>query len=229
MSFCLNDGSALLALADEQLTQIRPSFGTSNTSPINAAQPTAPDANQFSYNAPASATQSRRSGGKTAFVAISVAALLVLLIGGIVAALILVPRGSGSGNVNTGTLKSPTPKDDDDELKEKIANLERKLQDRDKKSPTPTSATPDATATPTTRSSGTVTARVAQSNDGFLSLRTEPSVRTGTQLVRIPSGATVELNDCQTNYQTIDNRRGRWCMVTYDGEIGWVFDAWLIY
>jgi hypothetical protein len=27
----------------------------------------------------------------------------------------------------------------------------------------------------------------------------------------------------------IDGRRGRWCLISYAGEVGWAFDVWLIY
>jgi hypothetical protein len=218
LNFCLNDGATLSVIPDEQVTKVILPTRVTNQSTFQNAAP-------ISYNVPSAPAKSN----KTAFIATALALLLLLFIGGVIAALILIPRDAGKTDSELIT-PSPTPKDDSTELKEKIANLERQIQNQ-KISPSPTpysTFTPTSTQTPLDRG-GKATARVAQSNDGFLSLRTEPSVRTGTQLVKIPSGSTVELEDCQPNYQTIDGRRGRWCMISYAGETGWAFDAWLIY
>lgn len=109
---------------------------------------------------------------------------------------------------------------------EKLTNLEKQIQEpNNRKRNSGTSPFPS----PAQNNLNVPKARVAQTNDGFLSLRTEPSVKTGTQLVKIPSGAVVNLENCERNYMTIDGRRGRWCLVSYAGKIGWAFDGWLIY
>jgi hypothetical protein len=151
-------------------------------------------------------------------------------IAGISALIIINPFGKSEtavvSNSSNNLKPTATPGNQNDQLKEKLANLEKQIQDRtNQKKTSDTQPFPS----PTQNNSAKPTARVAPSNDGFLSLRTEPSVKTGTQLVKIPSGATVNLENCEKNYMAIDNRRGRWCMVSYGGEIGWVFDAWLIY
>ena len=46
---------------------------------------------------------------------------------------------------------------------------------------------------------------------------------------RIPHGAVVNLENCEKQQTTVAGRRGRWCMVTYQGETGYAFDAWLQY
>lgn len=216
LNFCLNDGATLFSVPDEVETRVIPRARNTN-------EPTLPNINPVLYNQTAPS-----SSNKAVFLLVSVLALILLAaIGGIAAYFLIKPAETVS---NTKT--TPTPKDEDEELKEKIANLEKQLQDQ-KKTPAPTSTPIDTTTpikTPTQlNESGKVTARVAQSGDGFLALRTEPNVDTGTRLVKIPSGAIVELEDCQKNYQTISGRRGRWCMVSYNGRVGWVFDAWLIY
>ena len=129
---------------------------------------------------------------------------------------------------NSKPIETPaaTRENQNTELKEKLADLEKQIQDQ--KTQKKTSNT-QPFPSPTQNNPAAPIARVAPSNDGFLSLRTEPSVKTGTQLVKIPSGATVYLENCEKNYTTIDGRRGRWCMISYAGEIGWAFDAWLIY
>ena len=242
LSFCLNDVAALLALPDEeQLTQVRSAAAGNQMRADFEPGAKVPKTEPFAFNsAPvsAAAAASRSNNGKAAFLVAGVSLLLLLFGGAIVAALVFIPRGE-AGN-NETSLKSPSPsKNDADELKQKIAALERRLEEQKKSSPPSTitaNSTPAASSSvtparqqPPLNQSGKAAARVAQSNDGFLSLRTEPSVRSGTQLVKIPSGSVVELEDCQASYQTIDGRRGRWCMISYNGRTGWAFDAWLIY
>ena len=62
-----------------------------------------------------------------------------------------------------------------------------------------------------------------------LALRDEPDPESGDRIAKIPHGATVVINNCERAMSTIDGRSGRWCQVEYDGETGYVFDAWLIY
>ena len=166
-----------------------------------------------------------RQSSKTAFLAAALVALLLLIVIGAVAAFLLVPRRE-NGNSISGAA-TPTPKDD--RQNEKIANLERQIQDL-KKSPKPSAATPSASNSPAPLNpSGKATARVKPASDGFLAMRSAPNAETGYQILKIPSGATVELEDCQQSYQTIAGRRGRWCMVSFAGETGWAFDGWLDY
>ena len=82
-------------------------------------------------------------------------------------------------------------------------------------------ATAPAAAAPTTR-------RYANSpNDGFLALRSSASVGSGDRLAQIPHGAPVEIGACDGPQATISGRAGRWCRATYDGQTGYVFDAFL--
>lgn len=107
-------------------------------------------------------------------------------------------------------------------LKDELEKLKKQVNDRKNKK------TDQTVSNPTEQSSGTATACVNSPGDGFLSLRTEPSVKTGTQLVKMPTGAIVRLDDCQRELTTIGTKSGRWCMVSYEGQAGWAFDAWLI-
>lgn len=222
LSFCLNDGAALLAAADEQVTQVIPPARTTAHADF---KPNVPNAAPISYNQSAPP----RQNSKTAFVLAALVALLLLIVIGGIAAFFLIPRDERNSDLKTPTpAPSPRGKDDTDEQKEKIANLERQLQDL-KKSPKP-SVTPAISNSPAPLNrSGKATARVKQASDGFLAMRSEPSAETGYQILKMPSGATVELEDCQPSYQTIAGRRGRWCMVSYAGETGWAFDGWLDY
>jgi len=63
--------------------------------------------------------------------------------------------------------------------------------------------------------------------DGFVALRSEPSVKEGERLVKIPHGAELTLIGCQRQTETIGKVKGRWCKTEYDSQEGWVFDAFL--
>jgi Bacterial SH3 domain. len=202
LNFCLNDGASLFSVPDEQETKVI-SFGE------NSDLPNLPNKKPQIYNrAPA-------SGGKIVSLIVAIAAFFVLLSVAVAAAYFLIPESETVSK----TQNNPLPEKEAEDIKEK------------KK--TPEKPTPEKTASAKTpaglNESGKVTARVAQTGDGFLALRTEPSVENGTRLEKIPSGAVVEIEDCQRNYQTISGKRGRWCLVTYEERLGWVFDAWLIY
>ena len=90
--------------------------------------------------------------------------------------------------------------------------------------PEPTPQPPDSD-----EEDGTVTATVNSPNDGFLALRSEPDTNRGTLLAKIPHKARVRLEDCERRQVNIAGRYGRWCMVTYQDRIGWVFDGFLDY
>ncbi|CAN5490878.1 hypothetical protein BH23BAC4_BH23BAC4_01230 [soil metagenome] len=70
-------------------------------------------------------------------------------------------------------------------------------------------------------------AYVNSPGDGFLALRSEPSVRTGYRVMRIPHEASVEVINCRSSTSSIGSSRGRWCQVSYNGNQGWAFDAYL--
>ena len=71
--------------------------------------------------------------------------------------------------------------------------------------------------------SGLDTARVHTPGDGFLALRSEPTIRRGRRLLNIPHGTRLTLDAC-TNRQT----DGRWCSTTFEGQKGWVFERYLV-
>ncbi|MEL7361251.1 MAG: SH3 domain-containing protein, partial [Bacteroidota bacterium] len=63
--------------------------------------------------------------------------------------------------------------------------------------------------------------------DGFLSIRSEPTVRTGERLGRVPHGDPVRVLDAQPVRDTIEGIAGNWVRVRYQGISGWVFDGYL--
>jgi cytoskeletal protein RodZ len=239
LRFCLADGAALFSLSEtEEPTHISPKRNPLQVNiPQNAATQKLPPT-QAAQNQP-------KNRSVLPFIIAAILSLMLLGIIGVAALIVINPFGgteksvvSNDSNVSNSSIRSNnqktsaanssrSPENQTNELEEKLADLQKQLEDQ--KNQKKTSNTPPFPATPEQNNPATPTARVAQSNDGFLSLRTEPSVKTGTQLVKIPSGATVELHDCQREYQTIDGRRGRWCMISFEGEMGWAFDAWLIY
>ncbi|MEP7214277.1 MAG: hypothetical protein ABI791_14455 [Acidobacteriota bacterium] len=70
-------------------------------------------------------------------------------------------------------------------------------------------------------------AKVNSPGDGFLALRVLPDAKAGQPLAKIPHGTTIALGFCQEETSKVSGRSGHWCMTSYDGKAGWVFDAWL--
>jgi hypothetical protein len=227
LRFCLADGASLFSTSNEQET-VQMS-AAKNPLRIDIQKDTAP-----TNFPPVTSENQPKERSILPFIIAAVVGLLFLGIAGISVLVIINPFGKTGTVVVSDNSNSPkptatpisTPVNQNDRLNEKLANLEKQIQDQKNQKNTFTNQTFPG---PTQNNSSVSKARVAPSNDGFLSLRTEPSVKTGTQLMKIPSGATVNLENCEKNYVTIDGRRGRWCMVSYAGKIGWAFDAWLIY
>ena len=67
------------------------------------------------------------------------------------------------------------------------------------------------------------TATVNTPGDGFLALRSEPSVRRGRRLFKIPHGTMLTLDECRTWPGD-----GRWCRTRFRGQTGWVFERYLV-
>ena len=70
---------------------------------------------------------------------------------------------------------------------------------------------------------GPDTARVHTPGDGFLALRSEPTIRSGRRLLKIPHGSVLTLEQCVTRPED-----GRWCQTTFRGRVGWVFERYLV-
>lgn len=226
--YCLADGGTLFSVNEaEQPTLIS---NQRNPMQVNIPQNTAP--NTF---APNTASQTPQKSSVLPFVIIAFLLLLLLGAVGVGALIYFNPFGKDTANVSNTNANSKnnsaansSVNNQNSEMEEKLANLEKKLQEQQNQKKTANTQPFPANVKPSS-DPGRPTASVKPTGDGFLSLRTEPSVKTGTQLVKIPSGSTVNLENCEKNYVTVDGRRGRWCMVTYGGQTGWVFDAFLNY
>lgn len=116
---------------------------------------------------------------------------------------------------------SPAPETETDQIMKDIAEIQKMLTDG--KAPSDWNGkVPDMPA-----SSGEANAQVNSSNDGFLALRILPDLSTGEPLAKIPHRTVIRLGYCQQQNSRVAGRTGHWCMTSYDGKAGWVFDAWL--
>jgi hypothetical protein len=123
---------------------------------------------------------------------------------------------------------SSTPDAEKQKLQDQIANIQRQLEEQQKSADRNTTpAPPRAPAAPKTDNTGFVTARVNSPGDGFLALRDKPHAEFGNRLAKIPHGATVTIENCGPLQQRLGGRVGRWCMVTWNNQTGYVFDAFL--
>ena len=221
LRYCLADGGILFDVEPESETAVRHGVR------VDVQRPTYP-------TIPVVAEQRSANGGRVIKI---VAAVLILgflgLLGlGAAGAFFFYSSGGTSVAVASPTPKptptplptrtpSPTPDIDAQRLEQELANLQKQLEDALK---------PESTKTPPSFSSDErPTARVNSPGDGFLALRSEPDAEKGARIAQIPHGSVVNLQNCEKEKVKIGNRSGRWCMVTYRGQTGWVFDAWLEY
>lgn len=233
LKFCLNDGAALSAPSSSADVTQQMTFGSNptveNRPPIRVdIQSEIPTQTSFPRN---TIETERKNSNSLAIIAI-IGLLVVIAITGVAVAYFAIIKKDNSENVSVNP--SPTVPvqnsnvNDTQSLKEELEKLKKQIQDQKISKETVSNSDPQVKK-PATSQQGVVTATVNSPGDGFLSLRTEPNVKTGTQLVKIPTGTVIQIEDCQRTYVTIDSRRGRWCIVTYEGKAGWVFDAWLVY
>ena len=237
LSFCLTDGTPL-ETTDEQVTVLH--GNAPDTLPFTRGEQMRVDIPQSSPPPPflptAAVTQSSGPGiGKVLLVIGIFVALLV--VGTIGAGALLyfnrvnrqsaVNENANSTNPSTSPKPtiSPSPTDDPTEvLREQIANLEKRL-DEQKKSGQPSNIPLTMPEIPT---AATTTARVNSPGDGFLALRTLPNSEAGSRISKIPHGAVVSIGACGPIVRPVQ-RSGRWCQASYNGQKGWVFDAYLVY
>ena len=88
------------------------------------------------------------------------------------------------------------------------------------KAPAPGRTEKDAAAKATQRAD---TARVDTPGDGFLALRSEPTIRRGKRVLKIPHGTELTLGECVTRRDD-----GGWCRAGYQGRTGWVAEQFLV-
>lgn len=176
-------------------------------------------------------TPPKSSSGLWIKVVLAVAALGILAIAafGLLGAIYFYGTGDKEKDV---ALKNPsptpavtaTPDKEKEKIRGEIANIQKRLEEK-KKTDLNSEPFPDDLD----QSGSSVTATVNSPNDGFLALRNIPDADRGIRIAKIPHGSKVGLNNCEKTRVSIAGRTGRWCQVEYNGQTGWVFDAWLDY
>ncbi len=92
-----------------------------------------------------------------------------------------------------------------------------------KETPEQVKSTPAPAKKETPTTSAGQRSRVNSPGDGFLALRSEPSVSAGARLAKIPHGTPIELGNCTPN----TSGSGNWCRANYGGQSGWVLDRYI--
>jgi SH3 domain-containing protein len=226
LSFCLTDGTALTSAEEE--TVIRSAV----TNPLRVEIPRADTTPSFHKPLPET-----KSGFPIAKILLPLVALGIVAVGLVaIAGLLLYLNTTGPASNQTtkqtsptsSPISSPTIDPEKQRLQDELANMQKKLDEQ--KNANHSVNMPPAFPTPaTTNEPGVVTARVNSPADGFLAMRSAPSAGYGDRVAKIPHGAVVNIQNCQRERVRIGARTGRWCMVTYGNNTGWVFDAWLDY
>lgn len=70
---------------------------------------------------------------------------------------------------------------------------------------------------------------VQDSDDGYLALRSAPSVRSGSRIAQMPEGSEVVVTGCQQELEQIGGGYGRWCSVQFGRQRGWAFSRYLTF
>jgi hypothetical protein len=244
LRFCLEDGTELDFLpegptvvrsggGDPQRTEKFPDAVTQA-----ARQATRVDVPSTQNYAPQPAAQPTKSGSIVLKILIAIVALAVIVVVAAAGLLglfyYLGSRQTTVANIQTATpvpLASPSgspyvialdPNNPNDSLEDKLKEMQKKLDEAangnsDSDIPFDTNDLPNYGRTATVNSP----------NDGFLALRNLPSTEIGSLIAKIPHGTTIKVMICSEQSVTIAGRSGHWCMVSYNGQTGWVFDVWL--
>ena len=220
LSFCLADGTPLIDLAEEA-TVIRPTGGNQMRVEIPHEMPPTNYA-----SAPIQPEQA--SNTKKILLVVGLLGTMIMIAIAGAAALIYFNKDSRTAentavkaNTNSSSPK-PSP-DQSNELRDQIANLEKRLDEQKK-----AGQSANIKLTPPNLSTMTTSAQANSPSDGFLALRSLPNSESGERIAKIPHGATVMIGACGPVIKPV-NRSGRWCQAGYNGQTGWVFDAYLSY
>lgn len=215
LRFCLEDGTPLVDLTDEQQTVVRQ----------GGADPLRVDVSQKGDPTVVRKRETKAGRGTATFIKIAVVVVLLVIAAIVAVGLAGAAYYYGSSTAMPEPTKTPAPAptvdNEKERLKDEIANIQKRLEER-KKNANIDSSDDDL-------HDASVTATVDSPNDGFLALRTEPDADRGTRLAKIPHGQSVEILNCEKQAISIAGRSGRWCLVDYNGQTGWVFDGFLDY
>lgn len=220
LRFCLADGTSLTSVGESE-----PTLAAGHRDQLRVDTPTAQTSNVRTPEA-------KRSSGPWFKI---LAAIIVLGFVGVVvvafAGFLLyysTAREEPASVTKTPTPSpavSPTPDSDKQKLEDELANLQKKIEEQTKSTNSDTQPFP----VPDVDDNSIPKARVNSPNDGFLALRNVPSVEHGELIMKIPHGDSVDVIYCDETQLTISGRKGKWCLVTYGNNAGFVFDAFLVY
>jgi hypothetical protein len=208
LRFCLADGTSLVP-ADERTTR------TDEPATVRMDTPVRPTA---AYEAAPRAPRAFKILlGVIAFLAVAGSFVVV-------AALIYINKNTvrqapAAPASPPAAARDSTPDPEKERLQRELADAQKKL-DEQKNSPDSVDKIFEGLF-----DSGS--AKVNSPGDGFLALRVLPDPKTGEPLAKIPHGTTIKLGFCQDESSKVSGRSGHWCMTSYEGKAGWVFDAWL--
>lgn len=219
LNFCLVDGAALISLSGAEKTVEM----SGETTQMHVNTPESLPTVVSPARAPAQTVRQ----GINPWLVFPLLAVLFFAVAGLLGYILFRPLEETGNNKTASTpTATATPDSETAALKEELESLKKEIEEQKSQKnnspaqPFPTQSQP----VPTTQ-----VARVHSPNDGFLALRSQPNSKTGERLAKIPHGTNIEIIGCQKFSTQISNRRGRWCRTAYDGQSGWVFDAWLLY
>lgn len=219
LRYCLADGTVLLHLDREQETVV----GKRNAADrLETPREHQAGAHSVSQKAP------RRSSAAKTVLIITALGMAIFFAAVVIGALIYFGSNRGDDKTNNNSVVniSPTPDAEKQRLQDELANIQKRLDDQQKNANR--AGVVSLSPTPGNKP-GVVTARVNSPKDGFLALRKEPDADYGERLVKIPHGAVITIENCERSPVVIGGRSGRWCLVSWGGYEGYVFDAWLVY
>jgi hypothetical protein len=219
--FCLSDGTNLISMPSaEQTIEM-----TGTTNPLRVDVPTQSEPTFF---APVTAPQTQNAQrGINPWLVVPLITILILSVVGLLGYILFKPVETVVSNSATPS-PTATPNNDTAALKEELESLKKQIEGQKTPVKNDSAVRPFPNDTPT--APVIQTARVSSPGDGFLALRSIPDAKNGMMIAKIPHGTNIEIIGCQkTPSQLPGKRRGRWCRTNYNGQGGWVFDAFLSY
>jgi hypothetical protein len=235
LRFCLEDGTPL-AEGDETATVVRPGERESYKTEKLPSNLTIPQREALRVDIPTTRQTTPSTtvitGGSDFpwgkfVVAILVIGLVVVAGAGLLGVAFYMGSNRNNAAVITPTptpIATPTSDDEKKRLEDEVAKLKKKLEETNGSNSNSDDSGFDFSDIPGLGG----TATVNSPKDGFLALRNLPNADYGERIAKIPHGATVSIFSCADQTVTIDSRTGHWCMVSYNQQVGWVFDPWLI-
>ena len=224
LRFCLADGTNLIPMSNAEKTVEM----TGATTPLRFD---ASPRSEPTVLSPAYRQEPVRRSGISLWLVLPLFAVLILAVAGLLGYILLKPSEIAVSN-QPPPPPAPTataaPNTETAAIKEELESLKKQIAEQKTPTKTDSGARPFPNQNPT--APVIQTARANSPNDGFLALRSIPDSKNGLLLVKIPHGANLEIIGCQkTAMQMPGKRRGRWCRTNYNGQSGWVFDAFLSY